>query len=91
MTNNHCPNPESIRPILTVDSMNRLDNFAEFISEKVYEFLENESFDGILGMPEDWDSCQTCERNVLNAQETLLAILEKRLLAAIRETGIFHD
>ena len=88
MTNNHCPKPGDIRPILTVDSAKRIDDFAEMISEKIYEFLENESFDGILGMPEEWDSCMTCEGNVLNAQERLLEILTRRFTDKLKNTGV---
>lgn len=77
-----------MRPFLSAELQKNIKELAEKISEQVYEFCEEESFDTIHPVS-DWAECAKCEGIVLNAQELALDIIEKELLAAIRNTGIF--
>lgn len=89
MTNNHCPDPEDIRPVISVETQNKITEFAQYISEKVYEFCEEESFNSVSELPENWMDCRNCEKQVLNAQEKALSVIENALLAAIKQNGVF--
>lgn len=88
MTNNHCP--ARIEWGISPEIDKAIADLAEMISEKIYENAEELSFDALSTMPEEWASCNNCEKVVLNAQEAALAEIERRFLAKIKTmTPIF--
>lgn len=91
MTNNHCPNPSQFRNIISLEIRDSIDDFAEKITEMIYEFCEEQSFETFRFMPEEWADCQNCERNVLNAQEKALENIEKLLLSVMKTKTPMFD
>lgn len=90
-TNNHCPNPEDIRTLITFEMRDRIEELAKDLVEKIDDILEDYSFDTFREMPpEGWEECRNCERNVLNAQEKALRNLQTLFVQAVkRNTPIF--
>jgi hypothetical protein len=77
------------RPMIPADIQKKVREFAVEVADRIADVLEDYSFDCIVDMPEEWDSCRVCEPRVLNAQESALAILERELLKQIRHNGTF--
>lgn len=91
MTNNHCPNPNTIRTVITFEMRDKIEAFAKEIADKIYEFAEDQSFDAFRVLPEEWADCGYCERAVLNEQEKALANINLLFVSAIRRNIPIFD
>lgn len=91
MTNNHCPKPEQIRTVISLEIRDAIDKFAKEIANQIYEFAEEQSFEAFRFLPTEWADCANCETHVLNAQEKALANINILFLNSLKQqTDIFN-